>query len=30
MSLDADFIVFWAPNLALPDRETLASEHRAA
>jgi hypothetical protein len=27
MSLDADFIVFWAPNLALPDRETLANEH---
>jgi AAA-like domain len=29
VSLDADFIVFWAPNLALPDRETLASEQRA-
>jgi hypothetical protein len=29
MSLDADFIVFWAPNLALPDRETLSSEHRS-
>jgi hypothetical protein len=29
LSLDADFIVFWAPNLALPDRETLASEHTA-
>ena len=29
LSLDADFIVFWAPNLALPDRETLASEHRS-
>ena len=29
MSLDADFIVFWAPHLALPDRETLQSEHRA-
>jgi AAA domain-containing protein len=27
MSLDADFIVFWAPNLALPDRDTLANEH---
>ena len=25
MSLDADFIVFWAPHLALPDRETLAN-----
>ena len=30
VSLDADFIVFWAPNLALPDRETLENEHRAA
>ncbi|HEX8803174.1 MAG TPA: ATP-binding protein, partial [Acidimicrobiales bacterium] len=29
MSLDADFIVFWAPHLSLPDRETLASEHAA-
>jgi hypothetical protein len=29
MSLDADLIVFWAPNLALPDRETLSSEHRS-
>jgi hypothetical protein len=29
LSLDADFIVFWAPNLALPDREMLASEHRS-
>jgi AAA-like domain len=29
MSLDADFIVFWAPHLALPDRETLQSEHRS-
>src|SRR5262245_13153642 len=29
LSLDADFIVFWAPNLALPDRETLANEHSA-
>jgi hypothetical protein len=27
MSLDADFIVFWAPNLALPDRDTLSNEH---
>lgn len=26
MSLDADFVVFWAPNLALADRETLASD----
>lgn len=29
VSLDADFIVFWAPNLALPDRETLESEQRS-
>lgn len=29
MSLDADFIVFWAPHLALPDRETLANENSA-
>ena len=29
VSLDADFIVFWAPSLALPDRETLENEHRA-
>jgi hypothetical protein len=29
LSLDADFIVFWAPNLALPDRETLESEYRS-
>ena len=29
VSLDADFIVFWAPNLALPDREMLESEHRS-
>jgi len=29
MSLDADFIVFWAPDLALPDRETLDSEQRS-
>ena len=28
LELDADFIVFWTPNLALPDRETLQSEHR--
>ena len=26
VSLDADFIVFWLPNLALPDRETLLSD----
>jgi hypothetical protein len=26
MTLDADFIVFWAPNLALADRETLSSD----
>ena len=29
MSLDADFIVFWAPHLSLPDRETLAHENAA-
>lgn len=29
LSLDADFIVFWTPNLSLPDRETLESEHRS-
>jgi hypothetical protein len=29
MSLDADFIVFWAPHLSLPDRETLASDSGA-
>jgi hypothetical protein len=29
VSLDADMIVFWAPNIALPDRETLESEHRS-
>jgi hypothetical protein len=29
LTLDADFIVFSAPNLALPDRQTLESEHRA-
>jgi AAA-like domain len=29
MSLTADLIVFWAPNLALPDRDTLHSEHRS-
>lgn len=28
LTLDADLIVFWTPNLALPDRETLQSEHR--
>lgn len=27
MSLEADFIVFWAPNLTLPDRETLESDN---
>ena len=27
--LDADLIVFWAPNLALPDRDTLLNEHLA-
>jgi len=27
VSLDADFIVFWAPHLALPSRETLMHEH---
>jgi AAA-like domain len=26
MSLDADFIVFWAPHLSLPDKETLMHE----
>ena len=29
VSLDADCIVFWAPNLALPDRDTLVNEHLA-
>jgi AAA-like domain len=29
LALDADFIVFWMPNLSLPDRETLESEHRS-
>ncbi len=29
LSLDADFIVFWAPNLALPDRDMLDSEYRS-
>ncbi len=29
LTLDADFIVFWAPHLALPDRQTLESEHRS-
>jgi hypothetical protein len=27
LRLDADCIVFWAPNLALPDRDTLLNEH---
>lgn len=27
VSLDADCIVFWAPNLALPDRDTMLNEH---
>jgi hypothetical protein len=27
LELDADLIVFWAPNLALPDRDTLLNEH---
>jgi hypothetical protein len=26
---DADLVVFWAPHLALPDRDTLTSEHLA-
>ena len=29
LRLDADCIVFWAPNLALPDRDTLLNEHLA-
>jgi hypothetical protein len=29
VSLDTDLIVFWAPHLALPDRDTLRSEHRS-
>jgi hypothetical protein len=29
LRLDADCIVFWAPNLALPDRDTLVNEHLA-
>ncbi|HEY8527835.1 MAG TPA: ATP-binding protein [Acidimicrobiales bacterium] len=29
VSLDADCIVFWAPNMALPDRDTLVNEHLA-
>jgi hypothetical protein len=29
VSLEADMIVFWAPNIALPDRETLESEQRS-
>ncbi|HEX7196999.1 MAG TPA: ATP-binding protein [Candidatus Limnocylindria bacterium] len=28
-TLDADLIVFWAPNLSLPDRDTLMHEHLA-
>lgn len=26
ISLDADFVIFWAPNLALADRDTLSTE----
>jgi hypothetical protein len=29
VSLDADLVVFWAPNLTLPDRDTLLNEHLA-
>lgn len=29
LALDADCIVFWAPNLALPDREMLENEYRS-
>lgn len=29
VDLDADLIVFWAPQLALPDRDTLVTEHLA-
>ena len=29
LRLDADCIVFWAPNLTLPDRDTLLNEHLA-
>jgi hypothetical protein len=29
LELDADFIVFWLPNLALPDRDSLLNEHLA-
>ncbi len=29
VTLDADLIVFWAPNLSLPDRDTLMHEHLA-
>lgn len=29
LRLDADCVVFWAPNLALPDRDTLLNEHLA-
>lgn len=29
VDLDADLVVFWAPQLALPDRDTLINEHLA-
>jgi len=29
LAMDADCIVFWAPHLALPDRDTLLHEHLA-
>ena len=29
VDLDADFVVFWAPHLSLPDRDTLVTEHLA-
>ncbi|MDE0805425.1 MAG: ATP-binding protein, partial [Acidimicrobiales bacterium] len=29
VDLDADLVVFWAPQLALPDRDTLMTEHLA-
>ena len=29
VDLDADLIVFWAPQLSLPDRDTLVTEHLA-
>lgn len=29
VALDADLIVFWAPHLALPDRDSLLNEHLA-